>query len=346
MESPLTSARFRNAFKTAVAIVLAYGFALWFDWGKPMWAVFAVALISLPTLGASLNKGAQRLEGTLVATVVALLLIALYAQDRWAFLLAQAGWLAFCTYRMTVSDRDYFWFCAAFVSAIITANGGPDPVHAFSVAVMRTLETSLGIICFALVFSLLWPVRGDDALPGEADEAPAVPPRADRLNQSAWVFIGYSIGFLAVLYVPGFPGSYAFLGMLAPFAVILATTPGLPVSKVLLPASLAILAACPVYMLLMPLLSGFAQLAPVIFAMCFAICYVLHTPEQGLARIFGLAFFAITTGISNEQSYSFLSVANTALMFSLVLLIMHVARSITVFVEKDAGEPNPAVETN
>ena len=38
-------------------------------------------------------------------------------------------------------------------------NGGPDPVNAFYIATMRTLETCLGIISFALVFSLLWPSR-------------------------------------------------------------------------------------------------------------------------------------------------------------------------------------------
>ena len=40
------STRFKEAFKTALAMVLAYGIALSMDWEKPMWAAFAVAFIT------------------------------------------------------------------------------------------------------------------------------------------------------------------------------------------------------------------------------------------------------------------------------------------------------------
>jgi hypothetical protein len=344
MTNDLLSPRFKNAVKTSLALVMAYGFALWFDWDRPMWAAFAVALVSLPTLEASLGKGAQRLRGTLMATVVGLGLIALFPQDRWPFMLAQASWLAYCTYRMTGGKNAYLWFCAGFVTAIITSNGGPDPTNAFSLATIRVLETSLGIICFALVFSLVWPVRTDQNLPGEMPEPPPSIPGVNRLNQASQVFIAYCVAFLLVIYVPGFPGSYGFLGMLAPFAIILATTPQLPAAKLMKPVGLSILFAAPIYMFLMPLLSGFTELAIVIFLTCFTICYALHTPEQGLARTFGLAFFAVVTGISNEQTYSFLALANTALMFSLVLLMMHLCTSVTVFVREKNGGLATAVE--
>ena len=84
----------------------------------------------------------------------------------------------------------------------------------------------------------------------------------------------------------------------------------------------------------------------VIFLASFAICYVLHTPEQGLARTFGLAFFAVVTGIANEQNYSFLSVANAALMYAFILLIMQVVTSIRVFVGTGDSSSTPATESN
>ncbi len=64
--------RTKEAFKTALAVVLAYGIALSMDWEKPMWAAFAVAFISLATVGQSLHKGALRMLGTLAAMVVSL----------------------------------------------------------------------------------------------------------------------------------------------------------------------------------------------------------------------------------------------------------------------------------
>jgi uncharacterized membrane protein YccC len=72
------SIRFKESFKTALAMTIAYGIALGMDWDKPYWAGFAVAFISLATVGQSLNKAALRLLGTLVAIVVALTLIALF----------------------------------------------------------------------------------------------------------------------------------------------------------------------------------------------------------------------------------------------------------------------------
>ncbi len=45
------SDRFKYSFKVALAMVLAYGIALSMNWEKPMWAGFAVAFISLATVG-------------------------------------------------------------------------------------------------------------------------------------------------------------------------------------------------------------------------------------------------------------------------------------------------------
>jgi len=58
------SDRFKYSFKVALAMVMAYGVALSMNWEKPLWAGFAVALISLATVGQSLNKGARRMLGT------------------------------------------------------------------------------------------------------------------------------------------------------------------------------------------------------------------------------------------------------------------------------------------
>jgi uncharacterized membrane protein YccC len=52
------------------------------DWDKPYWAGFAVAFCSLSTVGESLNKGLLRLAGTLLGSLAALTLIALFPQER------------------------------------------------------------------------------------------------------------------------------------------------------------------------------------------------------------------------------------------------------------------------
>src|SRR5215510_10082530 len=87
----------KAAMKTALATVLAYGVALSMDWDNPHWAGFAVAFCSLSTVGESLNKGLLRLSGTLLGSLAALALIALFPQDRWAFLACMSVFTGFCT---------------------------------------------------------------------------------------------------------------------------------------------------------------------------------------------------------------------------------------------------------
>ena len=77
-----SSDRFKISFKLALSMVMAYGFALWFDWDRPHWAALAIALISMSTLDESLAKGGQRLWGTLLAVPVSLHFIRQQAMAR------------------------------------------------------------------------------------------------------------------------------------------------------------------------------------------------------------------------------------------------------------------------
>lgn len=151
--------RIKESIKTALAMTIAYSIALSMDWDRPYWAGFAVAFISLSTVGQSLNKGAMRMLGTLVALVVSLLIIGLFAQERWWFMVALSGWVGFCTYRMSESKRSYFWFLAGFASVVISFDGGVDPVNAFNTAVLRAQETALGVLVYTLVTTMLWPTN-------------------------------------------------------------------------------------------------------------------------------------------------------------------------------------------
>lgn len=158
------STKAKEAFKTALAMTTAYGIALGMGWDKPMWAGFAVAMISLSTAGQSLNKGALRMLGTLVAVVAALTMLALFAQDRWLFVLVLSLYVGLCTYIMIASRHQYFWFVSAFVCMIITLESGGQSQQAFDIAILRAQETGLGILVYSLISALLWPQNSRAAL--------------------------------------------------------------------------------------------------------------------------------------------------------------------------------------
>ena len=98
--------------------------------------------------------------GTLAAVAVALILLSLFPQSRWSFLLALSGYVAFCTYMMGSTTRWYFWMVAGFTVPILTLStlsAGVSGTAAFTLVSLRAQETLLGIVVYSLVAVLVWP---------------------------------------------------------------------------------------------------------------------------------------------------------------------------------------------
>jgi len=151
------STRAKEAIKTALAMATAYGISLGMGWENPYWAGFAVAMISLSTVGQSLNKGVLRMLGTLMAATAALTFIAWFAQERWWYIAVLSLYLGFCTYMITGKKRTYFWWCSAFVCLVISVHSAGDAPNAFDTAVLRVQQTGMGILVYTLISVLLWP---------------------------------------------------------------------------------------------------------------------------------------------------------------------------------------------
>jgi uncharacterized membrane protein YccC len=126
------------------------------DWEKPYWAGFAVAFISLDTTGASLNKAAMRMMGTLVAILAAFTFLSLFPQQRWLFTAVVSLYVGLCAYMMTGSKHQYFWYASGFICLVISIHSS-NSLTAFQIAVERAQETGTGILVYSLVSMLLWP---------------------------------------------------------------------------------------------------------------------------------------------------------------------------------------------
>ena len=64
----ILSTRSKEAIKTALAMTIAYGIALSMAWDRPFWAGLAVAVVSLSSIGQSINNSCQQLDDVLGAT--------------------------------------------------------------------------------------------------------------------------------------------------------------------------------------------------------------------------------------------------------------------------------------
>lgn len=499
------------AIKVASAMTIAYAVALWMNWDKAMWAAFAVAMISLETVGQSLQKGALRMAGTFLGVAVAFVLLGLFAQDRWHFMAALTLYVGFCTYMMMGPRRQYFWHVAGFVCAIVAFGAGPTVEASFDLATLRAQQTGLGILAFGLVAMLVWPSHsgdhfrqvaqnhanaevellrgyvelfygGGDAnacrqsrqvrnqhrgrlsqlqdaaemdsytiwesrlawrryqlsidqyqerlerwrqsfpevqsmeldrwFPGigslldelvwrvdaiaamhrgempnrragsialqvassnidelshferaavevarsrllaleqatrrmfhaaESALGRAEPASAscletegavgawldpDRLIAVIRIVIVVWLAYLTFVLVPDLPGGLTFVTAAIPLGMVFAASPQLPAKALMIPVLGSLAFSGAVYLLVMPHLSSFMTLGPLIFIVSFAICFVFWKPQHTVARLLGLAIFAMVTGITNDQSYSFVGFASTSLMWVLLLLLFLVS---------------------
>ncbi len=141
------------ALKFAIKTLLAGGLALWcafrFDLEQPQWALMTVLIVSQPLSGMVVAKGLFRLLGTLVGTAMSVLMIALFAQAPWLFLLAISLWLGLCTAASTSlrNHVSYAFVLSGYTVAIIGLPAVDQPLLVFEQAVARCTEICLGIIC-------------------------------------------------------------------------------------------------------------------------------------------------------------------------------------------------------
>ena len=159
------SPRFKHAFKTALAVVIAYAVALYMDWDKPIWAGWTAASVSLDATGQSIQKGLNRIAGALVGSIAGFILLAFFIQDRWLFFLFFSLWVAICTYFSFGSERyNYFWQQAGFFTVVVGLDSAFSPANAFAIAVERTQGAGTGLLVYMLVGLLLWPANSRSSL--------------------------------------------------------------------------------------------------------------------------------------------------------------------------------------
>ncbi|MGR8918034.1 MAG: FUSC family protein [Gammaproteobacteria bacterium] len=157
---------------------------------------------------------------------------------------------------------------------------------------------------------------------GSSEVARPLVPDPDRIAAMARVWVTLWIGYLLVIVVGDFPGGFGFVTMAGAICIVVANIPHVSLWHIFVPAWWATVFAGVVYVFVMPHLSSFAGLSALLFTVTFAICQLFAAPQQAVGRAFGLAMFLAVTSISNEQTYSFLSFANTALIFPLAFLLL------------------------
>ncbi|CAM5255898.1 FUSC family protein [Rhodanobacter lindaniclasticus] len=165
-------ASWRFVFKALLAMYLAVWLAMWLQLEKPTTTLITVAIVMHPQSGMVLAKSFFRAIGTLAGSTFALVLMALFPQQRELFLGTLALWVALCAGGATLyrNFMSYGFVLAGYTAAIVVLPAITDPLLVFDSAVMRVSEVLLGVVVAGVVSDAVWPERLREVLRRNARE--------------------------------------------------------------------------------------------------------------------------------------------------------------------------------
>jgi uncharacterized membrane protein YccC len=166
-----------------------------------------------------------------------------------------------------------------------------------------------------------------------ADETTPLLPSAldpERLAGVARWFAGLWLAWVIALYVPGVPNTVEFIVLSNSLSMALFAMPQVPIAGMFLPVAFGFVLGTAINILVMPHLASFASLAVVIFVAVFLISYLFSRPSQLAFKFAALALLVILMGVTEEQGYNFIDIANVGLVFPLVFAVLAVARHFPV----------------
>lgn len=153
-----------TAFKAASSAVIAIGIAMGLGWEHPYWAGISVMIVTLPYMGAALEKSLMRIAGTFLAALLAYVITIACAQNQIAYAAALMLVLLFTSYFGTGNWYPYTFTLAGITLSIICTLTYQNPTAIWDVAFYRSSEICLGVIVAMTVNAIILPQRAGDAL--------------------------------------------------------------------------------------------------------------------------------------------------------------------------------------
>ena len=152
--------RIMECAKPAIATVIIYAIAFYMGWEKPYWATVSAASVNLMCYGMTLYRGVIRVLGTFIGGITGLVLIALFPQDRWAYMTAAMIPLFLFGYGCT-GKKDYLYVVAGITFMVVMGvtwtiddwSSG----EAHQIIMLRLSQTLMGSGVMVLISVFVWP---------------------------------------------------------------------------------------------------------------------------------------------------------------------------------------------
>lgn len=144
-----------KALGAALSVALAVLAALIVHSDEPWWAAISAWMMSGSSLADALPKGLMRIAGSAVGATVAVMILGLFAYDPLPFclclfIMAWAGLFGFAK-----SRHGYAWMIGAITGNLVMLMALDQPQTAFTIAVNRVADVTIGTAATLLVTFLL-----------------------------------------------------------------------------------------------------------------------------------------------------------------------------------------------
>ena len=152
LTTPRATYVMRSILAAGMALVVAY----MLDLRAPYSAASSVLLVINPVQGAVIGKGAWRILGTLVGMLASFILMSLFGQSPWLFLLGFGLWMGVCVVGMTLLRhfRAYGATLAGYTVGMAAYGAMEHPELTFSQVMGRGASVSIGVVCLVCVSAL------------------------------------------------------------------------------------------------------------------------------------------------------------------------------------------------
>jgi uncharacterized membrane protein YccC len=148
-------------FKVLLSVYLAGMIAMRLGLASPSTAMITVFVVMHRQSGMVLAKAFYRALGTIVGSIAAVTMVALFPQQPLPFLLVLSLWVGLCAggALMFRNFRSYGFVLSGYTVAIIALPAINTPTLVFDLAVARLTEVLLGLLVITVVFDVVFPVR-------------------------------------------------------------------------------------------------------------------------------------------------------------------------------------------
>ncbi|PWK35121.1 FUSC family protein [Cupriavidus plantarum] len=145
--------------KAFIASMLALWIALYMGLPRPYWAMATVYVVAHPLTGATRSKALYRVLGTLIGAAASVAFVPMLVNAPPLLMAVVALWAGALLYiaLMDRTPRSYVFMLAAYTLALIALPAVDNPSGIFDVAIARSEEICIGIVCASVVGAVLFP---------------------------------------------------------------------------------------------------------------------------------------------------------------------------------------------